>query len=482
MSLNQNIRYGPYNIKNVNNPDQLYPFIKPSRILSGPVNPNDETDGTLFDYFINTTTSDFFEKNSVGTWVLIYNFDTGGGSVGITNIENETPGLFKNIIGSTAHFKGLAGDVVANEIFVDNADADTVFLSIEPSYKPLTLSNVNNKYMGGDTLNPNGLIGIAEGAGIGSMWGQPPSNVWICSDPATSTWILATAGIGVQSIVNVGNSEGNIYQSVDVGGIASLRSILGTSNEIVIERSGDNLNVIASIDDNYKPITLNKVVNVLNNFDGSQPAPTVNDDSSAGYQVGSVWSSGDLLYICENASVGAAVWSLANSGQVSLEDDLYSVYVDGPSLQTSFSGPNVSTKLNVGVSIPSAVSRGSWASDSLGFGAVVTRTLPSNGLTTNKYLVTYSMEIFSTITVAIDRIYNIVFAAGDGSTPSSGHILGSSNTFVFHTSSEYATLGGSFIFSTTTNLPESFFPVIISRVATADPIFLQLLNITITEV
>lgn len=45
-------------------------------------------------------------------------------------------------------------------------------------------------------------------------------------------------------------------------------------------------------------------------------APTVNDDSGDGYTVGSVWfnKSTGLLYVAEDVTAGAAVWTVTNSG------------------------------------------------------------------------------------------------------------------------------------------------------------------------
>lgn len=50
-----------------------------------------------------------------------------------------------------------------------------------------------------------------------------------------------------------------------------------------------------------------------NNFSATA-APTASDDSSKGYQIGSVWIVGSTgtAYTCVDASVGAAVWSAAS--------------------------------------------------------------------------------------------------------------------------------------------------------------------------
>jgi len=54
-----------------------------------------------------------------------------------------------------------------------------------------------------------------------------------------------------------------------------------------------------------------------NNFAASA-APTVTDDSSKGYSAGSVWiyntPAPDSVYICSDATVGAAVWNVVSEG------------------------------------------------------------------------------------------------------------------------------------------------------------------------
>lgn len=56
-------------------------------------------------------------------------------------------------------------------------------------------------------------------------------------------------------------------------------------------------------------VGLGNVTNILNNFNGVT-TPSVNDDSSLGYSVGSVWfdQPGDRTYALFDATVGAAIW------------------------------------------------------------------------------------------------------------------------------------------------------------------------------
>ena len=55
--------------------------------------------------------------------------------------------------------------------------------------------------------------------------------------------------------------------------------------------------------------------NVLNKFDATA-APTVNDDTSTGFSVGSTWIdvTNDKAYNCVDATTGAAVWNEAGGG------------------------------------------------------------------------------------------------------------------------------------------------------------------------
>jgi hypothetical protein len=64
-------------------------------------------------------------------------------------------------------------------------------------------------------------------------------------------------------------------------------------------------------------VGLGNVQNILSKFDATS-APTVNDDSSAGYAEGSLWVdvTADLAYQCVDATVGAAVWEGITAGSI----------------------------------------------------------------------------------------------------------------------------------------------------------------------
>ena len=228
---------------------------------AGAPNPDD---GTYGDFYINTNNGDFYEKDFGGTWNAIYNFATGGGG-GLIDIENEsTPGFFKTIVGSTAFFKGLEGNL--GEIFVDGSDADTVILSMEPNYVPPLLERlVGTRKIGSDTFAPPPTADINAGYEIADLWSQKGAfgSLYFCTNNAAgaATWIKiapysgSNLGTGAQILKTVND---NSFQ---------FRTIVGSADQISPSIFGDEL--LLSMDDNYKPITLDLVPNIKNNYTGT---------------------------------------------------------------------------------------------------------------------------------------------------------------------------------------------------------------------
>ena len=69
-------------------------------------------------------------------------------------------------------------------------------------------------------------------------------------------------------------------------------------------------------------VGLSNVSNTKNNT-AATAAPTVNDDSGAGYSVGSLWAdtTNDRAYICLDASAGAAVWKeITMAGRLRIDE------------------------------------------------------------------------------------------------------------------------------------------------------------------
>lgn len=102
--------------------------------------------------------------------------------------------------------------------------------------------------------------------------------------------------------------DGKIYVAIDTNRTYRWTGTVYVeiSASAVISVNGQNNVVVLDADDIAETATRywSKKNNVTNT------APTVSNDSSQNYAVGSQWydTVADTLYICENASVGAAVW------------------------------------------------------------------------------------------------------------------------------------------------------------------------------
>ena len=479
-SINQDIRFS--NVGPQNNPKALFDFIKPSRWIFNNVNPLPDTGEDQW-FYINTATGDLFEKTS-GTWFLVYNFSVTPGS-GITNIQNETPGLFKNIIGTTAHFKGLAGDVVANEIFVDNSDSNTVFLSIEPSYKPISLSRVQNIYIGNGTFNPNGTVGATEGASQGSLFIQLPAILWVCQNPVTEVWTRTNSGI--LDIVNVGGPGEGLVIGVDVGGDGLFKKISSTGGDINV--SSLSTSVDLNISPSFVPVLLDKVPNVYNNFSGNAFSPTVNDDITKGFQKGSIYTqlSGTVgdIWVCADNTTGAAVWR--DVGQKTSVLKGYAQYsLTGSNYQTTFLNTLDRYTLNVGpIPFDVTISEGDWTSVIITPPYVVARRGPPlNGIPTNRYRYTMDAEfqIVAATVLETSPIYEIYVQNDAGDRPNDPVYPHSSLRFTFPegTLVRHVTISNSFFFESATSATE-YYNICIRNRSNTKPIFLERLKFNIEQ-
>lgn len=122
------------------------------------------------------------------------------------------------------------------------------------------------------------------------------------------------------------NAQGTIKQSaldVDIRPLINTPQIWGFPNVLAtLERIWPNRTLVTG------PFTTTGVGAVDTSETGAQhiivhknnwtatTSPTVNDDSGDGYSVGSTWfdKSTGLFYVAEDVTVGAAVWTVANSG------------------------------------------------------------------------------------------------------------------------------------------------------------------------
>lgn len=294
MSLNQSIRYAEPNVGNINNPESLFPFVSPSRILVGTINPQ-PSDGQFFYYWINSTTGDLFFKGLDGAWVNIYNFDVSPGT-GITNLINDGTGaqIFKSVIGTDAHIRTLLS---ADNKCVLLQEANDIAFSVQnltPADVQLVKDNFNS------TRDPINTDDSSQGYSIGSYWWNTvTAHFFLCRSNTlnAAAWILFSPAVGgpLTNCANVGFG-GGIFANI-TGSTANFKSLTSTDASIIVSTTGTTVNLQA-----LPPPGLYKDV-----FSGGfvDTVSTVITNPGTQYQVSQPWQL--------NASFSRGSWSIIGS-------------------------------------------------------------------------------------------------------------------------------------------------------------------------
>jgi len=322
MSVNQTVR----SVSTTNNPSGfLSDILNLGQILVN-TTPPISTTGNAGDYFIDSTSGDLYGKKSVsGVWgPPIYNFVTGGGSGELTNLLNIGEGvqIFKPPLnGTVAELRTLTSN--GNEINIDTdiPIVGSLNLGMSVAYKPVLLSGIRDNgvlavSVGGDTVDPNGLLGLPEYP-RGSLYIQigTTDTLWICNDAVSKVWVkLSGVGAGISSITNVGAGVGvfrDLTAPSAAGENANFKSITGTFGKTDVVDEGSFIRTDMSPD--YVPVALNKLYNIQDNRTGDVSGPTNNDDSASGYSRGSMWVEQEIsglnkIWFCNNPANGAAEW------------------------------------------------------------------------------------------------------------------------------------------------------------------------------
>jgi hypothetical protein len=439
MSINQSIKFA--NSSDFNNPNGLYEFVKPPRWVFNTTDPIDTTGENEW-FFTNITTGDHFIK-TLGTWTFVYNFSTGAPSPGLTTLANDGVGVqwFKSVIGTTAHLRTMASSTgkitfatLPNEIDLTvNINKNDVQLS--------NVQNILNNYTA--VVDPNGGNDSSQGYSIGSIWINSAGIVRLfiarSVGVGTAQWDLSANSNAITTIVNDGAGFGEIFIN-KIGTTAHLRRIASSSTNILsVNDTEISLNVA-----NLTPSSVG--LSLLENtkyVHRSNVNPTVNDDSSQNYAVGNLWANYALgtLYLATSVSVGSAVWVLIAPFASARNDNDYTARTGASTnVQTSFSGVGVPQFLNVGAIAYQLVNqKGTWSSSNAGFGIVQNYGPPSNSISGNRYMITYTLACHVSVASASSRRYELRVNTGNGGLPGSGIIAGSRVNLFFPPTGEATT-------------------------------------------
>jgi hypothetical protein len=128
-----------------------------------------------------------------------------------------------------------------------------------------------------------------------------------------NTWTEGTITAAGRAILDDANAAA---QRTTLGAAATSHTHAAsdiTSGTLTHERGGLEADVSAG--DGFVQIKSGSTTVIKSNLSASTD-PGINDDSSAGYSVGSDWinTTGDKSFVCVDASVGAAVWKETSAG------------------------------------------------------------------------------------------------------------------------------------------------------------------------
>jgi len=247
---------------------------------------------------------------------------------------------------------GTAPLVIASETLVDNLNADlldgqegtfyndlanaTGVLALEhggtesdlsatgPGYvhqasagAALTILKHNLAAGAAPTVNDDTTAGYA----IGSLWIDTTNdNAYVCMDASAgaAVWEQIDGGGAASPLTTKGDLWG--YDTDDtrvpVGSddlplVADSGDAQGVTYKILpLEGGGTESNLSATGPGMLQQASAGAAVSALKHNLTAVAAPTINDDTTAGYAVGSMWvnTSTDQVYFCADAGSGAAVW------------------------------------------------------------------------------------------------------------------------------------------------------------------------------
>jgi len=246
-----------------------------------------------------------FDNVAIGSGALYRNNASNNFAAGINALRLNTSGSVNLAIGLDSLFNNSTGSnnfgIGRDSLRYNTTGSNNIALGINALQNNNSNSNIaigNNVLLNNTTGSNN--ISIGNNSFFDNTTGSNNTGIGVSANVGSSGLSYATA-IGSDAIVSSSNS------------IVLGRS--GTDNVgIGINAPTSRLHVVGDVTlQTYNGILVgngSSALTALKSEFAKTVAPTITDDSSAGYAVGSQWFDITNLdaYVCLNASIGAAVW------------------------------------------------------------------------------------------------------------------------------------------------------------------------------
>lgn len=210
----------------------------------------------------------------------------------ITNIKNNGAAILDPV---AADDSSQGYEVTSTWV---NATLDRSFICCDASPGAAVWKRTDDKQSNlTATTDPTSSNDASQAYEVGSLWLNVTTNAFFL---AASVQVGAAAWVDLSSVVSNLAATTDPQASDDQGAGYTVNSVwLNTSTNVFYKAA----------DVSTGAAVWKRISNILNTYNKSSD-PTVNSDSSQGFEIGSIWYNlvSDTTWICWNASVGAANW------------------------------------------------------------------------------------------------------------------------------------------------------------------------------
>lgn len=312
---------------------------------------------------ITTVANSIANVNIVGA--AIANVNTVAGAIANVNTVAGIAANVTTVAGISANVTTVAG-ISANVTTLAGLDTEITTLSgISADISAVAAIDSDVTTVAGNDANITTLAGLdTEIAALG------PISADISAVSAISANVTTVAGISA-NVTTVAGISANV---TTVAGIsANVTTVAGDSADIqTLAGISSDISTVAAI--------ASDVTDAANNIPKSNrtatTAPTVNDDIGDGYSEGSLWvnTATNTIFLCADASTGAAVWQslagalsgLSDTTIAGIANNDFLVYQTGSNTWQNLTAANARTAMGLGsLATQNNINNGDWSGTDL---------------------------------------------------------------------------------------------------------------------